>query len=165
MENTLENKQKFFAQYWGQKVFINAMLSAQPADNVYIEHLADVNEDYSAKDEYLELKPLSAISDEDAIEIANICNHPSGVTWNIKEQGYFAIYNKYNDHADQKETLRIYYRNSFEIFSLDEYGRVFDYDLERLLNICDYLRSKGYLLPFMDLSIEQILEYKWAVIK
>jgi hypothetical protein len=29
----------------------------------------------------------------------------------------------------------------------------------------DYLRSRGYLLPFMDLTIEQILEYGWAVLK
>lgn len=39
------------------------------------------------------------------------------------------------------------------------------YDLEPFQHTADYLRSKGYLLPFMDLSIEQILEYKWAVIK
>jgi len=29
----------------------------------------------------------------------------------------------------------------------------------------DYLRSRGYLLPFMGLAVEQILAYKWAVIK
>jgi len=29
----------------------------------------------------------------------------------------------------------------------------------------DYLRSRGYIIPFMGVAVEQILAYKWAVIK
>jgi len=39
------------------------------------------------------------------------------------------------------------------------------HDLEPMQHTTDYLRSRGYLLPFMDLTIEQILEYGWAVLK
>jgi len=141
MKNTLENRDLFAGIY------------PMTAETV------------SSKSNIIKLKDLSNLTYEDGVEIAKICNHPHGIVWNIKEQGYFAIYNRDNDYADKKETLRIYYRNSFEIFSLDEYGRVFYYDLERLLSITDYLRSKSYLIPFHDLTIEQILEYGWAVIK
>jgi hypothetical protein len=30
---------------------------------------------------------------------------------------------------------------------------------------CDYLRSKGYALPWMDLSVEDLVEYGWIKLK
>lgn len=32
VENTEQNKVKFFAQYWGQKVFVNPILTPKPVD-------------------------------------------------------------------------------------------------------------------------------------
>lgn len=29
----------------------------------------------------------------------------------------------------------------------------------------DYLRSKGYVLPYMDLSVEDLIEYNWVKLK
>lgn len=56
-ENTLENKVKFFAQYWGQKCGKNKYgnLSVNKSNILNITHL--------------ELKPLSHITDEDAINL------------------------------------------------------------------------------------------------
>lgn len=41
MENTLENKVRFFALYWGQKVFVNPMLSVEPVSNIYVFDIAE----------------------------------------------------------------------------------------------------------------------------
>lgn len=61
--NTLENKAKFFAQYWGQKVIryheINQLWKVEP---LLVKECSE--------DDLLELKPLSEISDEDAKQLA-----------------------------------------------------------------------------------------------
>lgn len=67
MENTPLNKVKFMSQYWGQKVFINPMLSETPVENIY---LYDYSEPEDIDSEYLELTPLRLISDEDLEYIA-----------------------------------------------------------------------------------------------
>lgn len=63
MENTLENKAKFFAHYFGQKVL-----------NIGLKHLSVLNYDYLNPDDvnenHLELKPLQSITDEDVLKIA-----------------------------------------------------------------------------------------------
>ena len=56
MENTLENKAKFFAQYWRQLIMKNSVGIAK-----FIVDEKTVN----SKTKHLELKPLSSISDED----------------------------------------------------------------------------------------------------
>ena len=30
---------------------------------------------------------------------------------------------------------------------------------------CDYFRSKGYALPYMDLSVEDLVKYGWVKLK
>lgn len=60
MKNTLENKAKFFAQYYGQNVL---MIKNYPYLKIGQETFFNDN---VRKDDYLELKPLSQISDEDA---------------------------------------------------------------------------------------------------
>lgn len=50
-ENTLENKAKFFTQYWGQKVFVYDNHSPRIiSSDKYIENISSKH--------YLELKPL-----------------------------------------------------------------------------------------------------------
>ena len=63
MENNLSNKQKFFAQYWGQKIGIPV--------NSYAGMLT-INKSCIGNIKSLELTPLSMISDEDAIEVAKM---------------------------------------------------------------------------------------------
>lgn len=106
MENTLENKAKFFAQYWGQKCGKNQYcnLSINKSNILNITHL--------------ELKPLSQISDENAKKL--------GFT---NSRDFLAVGNKDNRY-----------------------------------NV-DFLRSKGYALPYMDLSVEDLVEYGWVKLK
>jgi len=65
MDNNLTNKGKFFAQYWGQDVLT---LGGAKCDN----ESQNWGEDLIFKTQFLELTPLSQITDEDAIEVAKI---------------------------------------------------------------------------------------------
>ena len=111
MENTLENKAKFFAQYWWQEVFLLN-------NNKYRITKSRFNAETLKQECYLELKPLSQISDEDAIKL--------GFT---NARDFLAVADIYH----------IYH--------------------------VDYLRSKGYALPYMDLSVEDLVEYGWVKLK
>ena len=107
-ENTLENKRKFFAQYWGQKILLHVI----DVDDILL--LLNNEIDNDIKNWLLYLKPVSQISDEDAINL-----------------GY-----GYASHLKS--------------------------NLDR--NI-DQLRNLGYTLPWMDLSVEDLVEYGWIKLK
>ena len=107
-ENTLENKRKFFAQYWGQKILLHVI----DVDDILL--LLNNEIDNDIKNWLLYLKPVSQISDEDAINL-----------------GY-----GYASHLKS--------------------------NLDR--NI-DQLRNLGYVLPWMDLSVEDLVEYGWVKLK
>jgi hypothetical protein len=125
MENTLENKAKFFAQYYGQQVL-----------NYGLKELCFLNFAFMLDDDIskniLELKPLSLITNEDAIEIVNIDN--LGI-------GYY---------SDDKSIRSV--KSILKLPSLSS-GKV------------DYLRSKGYALPWMGLNVETLQEYGWIKLK
>ena len=117
-QNTLENKAKFFAQYWGQKCGKNKYcnLSVNKSNILNITHL--------------ELKPLSQISDEDAVEISKF--YPSFGS-----------------------DIRNAVKELFQEWNV----------LELSIETGDFLRSKGYALPYMDLSVEDLVEYGWVKLK
>ena len=123
MENTLENKEKFVAQYWGQKVGMvfdtdwDKHLSYGIGTNCLVYQV-----------DYLELKPLSSISDEDAIEVSKLC---------------------VNGDDKRIENIKVYAR----IYALQS----------ALIN--DFLRSRGYALPWMGLSVEKLIKYGWIKLK
>ena len=114
MENTLENKVKFFAMHWGQKVH---KCIGQPDFVYYTVDCRWIRD----KVDYLELTSLYKITDDDAFKIG-FGNRSSFLA--INKQRY--IY-----HADH----------------------------------IDYLRSKGYAVPWMGLSIEQLINYGWIKLK
>lgn len=132
MENTQENKEKFFAQYWGCEVM------------KYYDHLRPMKVDYidfidMKYDMFLELRPISLITDEDAKEIA--------------------IQNRFT-HGENEQV--------FVTVGKDILDRVFNGEkYEVTMPIClpyesaDYLRSKGYAIPWMGLSIGKLQEYEW----
>lgn len=127
MENTIENKAKLFAIYHGQKVH------RVPQNNI----LHEVNyESYLHLDDedWLELTPLSQISDEDAIEVA--------------KRNPYAAYKEGIDKCDYikhvKENIKT---------------------MVIITPISDYLRSKGYAIPYMGVSVEEQINRGWAKIK
>lgn len=76
IENTPENKEKFIALYWRQKVakFQIGKSTAGPYTIAYNGQFGALCEDpeYGFENAYLELKSLSQISDEDATRVAQI---------------------------------------------------------------------------------------------
>lgn len=61
MENTISNKERFFALYWGQ--FIGRQINISFNYSISSSNLRNI------EDDYLELKSLSSISEEDAVAI------------------------------------------------------------------------------------------------
>ena len=143
-QNTLENKAKFFAQYWGQHVLYFSSDFLRKIDNLTLDSIEN--------DDYLELKPLSQVSDEDAIELMRLKIESKGV-FDIKT---IEIENKTLDGY----TFIVKYKN----WDDERVGFVFNGHTNPL-SFYDYLRSKGYALPWMDLSVEYLVEYGWVKLK
>lgn len=159
MENTLENKTKFFALYWG--------LDFTGSDQ-YGEYMPGTWSEFPkyVDKQYLILKPLYSISDDDAIEVAKIMTFHDGKGLIIerKKNGEIEMYDRYNDEPHFLNTL-FFVPDPFEIFSRDDNRNWFQYDAERFLEVTDFLRSRGYAVPWMGLSVEQLIEYGWIKIK
>lgn len=66
MENTLNNKGKFFAQYWDQKVMTKVVRGENKAKITTHNDVCSNWKFGELVESYLELKPLSSITDEDA---------------------------------------------------------------------------------------------------
>lgn len=93
----------------------------------------------SAFTETLQLKPLNSISDEDALV------------------GYRLLYP--NDHYDKDYCIK-----EFKSWLDDEYGIGNIKHKWVCMNIQDFLRSKGYALPYRSISVEEMVENKWIKI-
>lgn len=125
-----ESKAKFFALYWGQLIGLG--LNGQ----------LDINKSkfkaQSAFTECIELKPLSSISDEDAIEYFDIL-------W-------------YENHKSKSKEFKIDLGKDWANSILSQRMGLIS---SNLIYGYDYLRSKGYALPWMGLSVEEMVEAGW----
>jgi len=141
MENTIENKRKFFAQYWGQNVGRISRLSSETQKLKVTSqiHFAGQIPNISMID-YLELKSLKDISDEDAIEVARLF--------------------KINPIEIQKDENKLLFD-----FYWGEVVESVEIDLAFHRLSVDCLRSKGYALPWMGLSVEEQLKRNWIKLK
>lgn len=119
---TLKNKERFFAQYWQLVVGMRSF-------GIQTRH---VNRDFLdpiyLDESYLELKPLSSITDEDAIEVAKICFVDIDEDW----------YPMFVDDVRKED-----------IFPCGD------------RDVADYLRSKGYALPWLGITVEEMVEAGW----
>lgn len=128
-----ENKAKFFALYWGQKIKIAVRKDGEWELRVG-EDVPGFNS--STITQYLELKPLSRITDEDLISVASIVFDPfyEGLrTIKIGKEIVSYIFKDANGNGYQKHAPQI----------------------------ADYLRSKGYALPYMGLTVEEMESAGW----
>jgi hypothetical protein len=119
-----DNKDRFFCLYWGQEI---SFVTIDDADDMgpYLVNLIDWKVRHN--DAYLNLKPLSSISDEDyRFIVQNDIMNPKSVDQEID--------------ITNGSLGNIYLSN---------------------LTTTDYLRSKGYALPWMELSVEELIEAKW----
>lgn len=136
-ELTLENKMKFFAQYQGQKVLALNMNKNYPIQTPWFDFVCDSHYNQPT---YLELKDLSSITDEDAFVIYKLnkfraFNGPRTAPGSGITNWLVSAYFLSNPVKCN--------------FNLETY---------------DYLRSKGYALTWMGLSVDEMVEAEWIKI-
>ncbi len=136
MVNTIENKTKFLAQYWDQDII--KVEVTEWSSNTRIIDAITIESD-SIKQFKILLKPLSSIIDEDVMYLMKII-YPE---FDIKE----ILYKK--DRFIYFISQRPIYHISMECLD------------ENSIYAFDYLRSKGYALPWMGLSVENQVKYGW----
>lgn len=137
-----DEKLKFFAQYYGQDCLT---VGNANCDNIS-EHWG---EDVVLKTQYLLLTPLSAITDEDAIEVArfvglaNVELHRLEKSILFKDERYAIIIDK--------DGINMYYG-----------GNIWTDDNTRIV---DKLRSLGIAYEWMGLSVEELVSMNWIKLK
>lgn len=89
----------------------------------------------------LQLKSLASITDEDAIEVYKIVGDTMFIEHN-------------NPEGLKRGIIRM----------LTEFTGSWLH-VGNCIQAIDYLRSKGYALPYMGLSVEQLVEYGWIKLK
>lgn len=134
-EITQENKAKLFAQYYPQKILHH--VDYEDYCPVGFSGILDINY-YANNDYYLSLKPLSSICNEDAIEVFGFDN--------------FFEYSKDNNHR--------YFNKSASEALLDT---LLESHLSLELNAysVDFLRSKGYAVDWIGLTVQEMIEAGW----
>ena len=139
MKNTIKNKAKFFAHHYGQ---IIRFWTANGSDKLLINANFSV---HSVSYSSLFLKPLSSITDEDYFD--------------YYESDFFPeIHKKAND-----EQLRLWGHSDVEIrkIKVDCGKSVMGLYNHNRGEVVDFLRIKGYAVPWMGLSVETLIEYSW----
>lgn len=159
MDNTTKNKEKLFAQYWGQKYEYRnefGRFFGHVGDFHFSRNVLDINKSCT-----LNLKSLSSITDEDAIVVSRFAMKGKIVNKILRRSNRIAIHMVDNINTNQKYMILIWFKSS----------NVFVYELlsgEQNIVACwdqcfifDFLRSKGYALPWMGVSVQQQIEYGW----
>ncbi|WP_293933161.1 hypothetical protein [Sphingobacterium sp. UBA6645] len=156
MENTLENKAKFFAQYYGQDV-----LKASSVQGIHKVGRSFMGKIYH--DQYLELKPISSISDGDAIEVCKMAIPYTGRYELLEVRKTSIVFklpfinSKYQVFPLKSRAIHLEtYKGGLGVVEIDQITPIFN-----SIAIIDYLRSRGYAVPWMGLSVEKLIEYSW----
>lgn len=135
LKNTSENKSRFFGQYLWQIVVDREDSFSDCGCSML--HYSHL-EMSTIKNKFLRLTPLSQISDEDVMLFFELS--PQKVF--LSNMGYIT-----------KESPVGKIRNLMSSF---EYIPS---------NVVDGLRSKGYALPWMGLSVDDLVNYGWVKLK
>lgn len=153
-ENTNETSQlrqtavkcRFFAQYLGQKVFhgfsdCEMILQPHHLETSFYDKSKEELSDFTNPNPFLALKPLSQISDEDAIEFFDI------------------VWSKVGNHKNKPKDFKIDFGKDWAMSPTSErYGLV----PKGLFHGVDWLRSQGYALPFMEYSVDDLVSFGWV---
>ena len=172
----MNTKQKLASLYFGQKI-----INHPEYNNDYLVYINNITLGWlTDESEYrLILKSLSEITDEDVIHIARVCHQVPNSNFEIKRQDdiihatnidnvgierhicinfKYATINCNMRIPDDNDKLINYKVNIAEIHM--NASRVVGY-----IQSVDYLRSKGYALPYNDLSIDELIKKRWIEIK
>lgn len=136
--NTLEEKERFFATNWGA-----ICVDRHGSINIW-------NGLFDISDCHLELKPLSSITDEEAVALYKIYDSTVGAG----QLRYKGIYKHDEDflHFEayyDKGPMINYYLSLVELHRLN-------------INCVDFLRSKSYALPYMGVPVETLVSWGWV---
>lgn len=149
MKNILDNKRRFFALYWGQQIM---RLNFDHPENTDVYEIDRHNMHSIEEEEYLELKPLSSITDEDAIELSKF------QLWNEGKEYEMIDSNKKRDEYLIKHA-------KFDIKDSEIEQKHTNLDQSLYAKSYDFLRSKGYALPYLGISVETLVEWGWVKLK
>lgn len=169
----LEGKAKFFAQYWGQDVFLDSLgLNVSGLEIFRPEFINGI---------HAKLKPLSQITEEDAIEVARLSHQlPKADFKVLGDNGY-----KQGQSLECDRGSGITYRTyiNFSCGSVSTFMRIspeYEFDLPSetftksigkadlsssrptpYIGIVDYLRSKGYALEWNGVKVKEQEKLGW----
>lgn len=129
-ENTLENKARFLLHCYAEN---RSSIKSNQGSGVVFGILDIIN---NPKNYYSELTPLSQITDEDAVEVAEL-HYGRGTVIQTSKERYIKNVGKYVLHNPEYIASKI----------------------------ADFLRSKGYALPFHNLSVDELISYGWVKLK
>lgn len=143
MENTIENKRKFFALYMDQHFVYKNVFGA------FNGTVGDFHfNDNIKNDAIIILKPFSVITKEEAEEVIRLYA-PQEIIKTVSLLVYPDVIciNRFSKNTGEKA------KNSQKVVKLDSVAAN---------SACaDYLRSQGYAVPYMGLSVDKLVEYGW----
>lgn len=122
---------KFFTQYWGVR--------CMHIGGVDLVQVGTGGCNLKHPDFFLELKPLSKLSDEDAISFFDI-------QWGETHKG------------KPKEFKLEYGKEWANSINSERFGLI----PSNIIHGIDFLRSKGYAIPFMEYSVEMLVDFGWV---
>jgi len=180
---TQEEKGQYFAAHWGQEIMYGND-EKEPYTNMILvmEHLCRAsNANYKVL-----LTSLADITDEDAIEVARLCH-------NFKDDPGFklerlndilhcryideSIYATYHICLNYKHATINCNLNFAEVDKETKLGEASNHKIniaeiqfssERVvgyISALDYLRSKGYAVPFRNYTLQQLISFGWLKLR
>lgn len=137
MRNTIEGKQRYIAAHWRQDVIIykNEILFVMP-ETIHVTIIHNA---------HLLLTPLSMITDEHAIEVFDM------------------LFGHSETHREKPQEFKIDLGKSWGLSIFTEtYGYYYP---KSYIQMLDFLISKGYALPWMGISVEELVKRGWLKLK
>jgi hypothetical protein len=168
MKNTLENKARFFAQYWGIGLLWHTQMENQYADIAdLIKRRNEVNEVFHGNPDpeltfwQLPLRPLSSITDEEAIDCAFIAVNTSGYLCKSRSQ-YLKIERIEQVIKVHIEGVIVEILTGIGLIAVLRNDNSFVGYLPTAFEPYQHLQSIAIALPYHNLSVEQLIEYGWV---
>ncbi len=176
MKNTLQLKEMFFGQYFGQEVFCDSSVGLEKESYQEVYHsVGDMSES-----SFVKLKSIESITDEDAIRVAQLA-HQKDSTFLVKRktEGEFLIHlTKETDILTYHISINKYccincnwhFKSSAD-FKADNakinIGEITNTSAKPIpyIAIVDYLRSKGYALPYNGISVKELVQFGWVILE
>lgn len=131
MENTLENKAKFFALYWGQNRR-GWHENEKPSTSILSTYIRKAY----IKSTCVFARPIASITDEEAVRVSEILTDSEGLAHPLNESQIAFHANRGRAHVLPSRQVRS--------------------------DVADYLRSIGFAVPYMGLSVGKLVEYGWV---